>query len=397
MALTEREAEIVGRLDGRQEALEQQLQALVEISSKTEDAAGANRVADVVAEELASLGFRTSELVTGVVGRAIVGRRQSDDSHRLLLLGHVDTVHEADGGFSGYRLLDERRATGPGAADMKGGLVVLLGALRALVDAGALDGRHCTVVVNADEEIGSPHSGDLVRAEATESHLCLGFEAGRPRPDGSSTFVTARKGFGRMTLAATGKAAHSGVEPGKGASALLELCHKAVALAALNDPEAGVSVNVGVLRGGTSANTVAAKAELKLDYRFPNEEARSELEEAVYDIAARNVLRDAAGQPLVATVMKDQVQRGAVVRTDAIGRMADRITAWGRDLGLDVAEEARGGSSDAALAAEMGCPAVCGLGVVGDAFHTQDEWIVRSSLVERARLAALVMDRFYAL
>ena len=397
MGLTEREAGIVGRLDGAQGALEEDLERLVAISSETRDAAGASRVADLVEAELSSLGFRMSELVTGVVGRTIVGRRRSDASHRLLLLGHVDTVHSADDTFSGYRIIDETRATGPGAADMKGGIVVMLAALRALVESGALDDRQCTVVINADEEIGSPHSGDLVRAEASDCHLCLGFEAGRPTDEGASTFVTARKGFGRMTLAATGKAAHAGVEPGKGANALLELCQKAVDLAALTDPELGVSVNVGVLNGGTTANTIAAAAELELDYRFPDEDAQSELEDALYDIAARNVIRDAAGAPLVATVMKDQIKRAAMVRTDAVGRMADRITAWAGDLGLAVVEESRGGSSDAALAAEMGCPAVCGLGVVGDAFHTREEWIIRSSLVARAKLASLVIERFYGL
>ncbi|NRA97894.1 MAG: M20/M25/M40 family metallo-hydrolase [Planctomycetes bacterium] len=397
MALTDREAELVGRLDGAQDLLEQELERLVAVSSETRDAAGANRIADLVEAELASLGFRTSELVTGVVGRTIVGRRSSDSSHRLLLLGHVDTVHPAGAGFDGYRVLDDTRATGPGAADMKGGIVVMLGALRALVASGALEDRQCTVVINADEEIGSPHSGDLVRAEATDCHLCLGFEAGRPNADGSSTFVTARKGFGRMSLAATGKAAHAGVDPGRGASALIELCHKAVDLVSLSNAETGVSVNVGVLHGGTTANTVAATAALELDYRFPDEETGADLEDALCDIAARNVLRDPDGKPLVATVMKDQIRRAAMMRTDAVGRMADRITSWGGELGLRLVEESRGGSSDAALAAEMGCPAVCGLGVVGDAFHTRDEWVLRASLVDRAKLAALVIDRFYAL
>ncbi len=397
MGLSPLEARIVGGLDDHQADLEALLGRLVGISSESMDAAGTNQVADLVASELEELGFRTSELVTGVVGRTVVGRRVNDDSHRLLLVGHGDTVHPRDGGFSGYQVLDDSRATGPGAADMKGGLVVMLAGLRALRDAGALEGRHCTVVVNADEEIGSPHSADLIRAEAAESQLCLGFEAGRPLSNGASTFVTQRRGFGRMRLVAKGRAAHAGVEPEKGASALLELCRKAVELEELTDTDSGVSVNVGVLRGGSAANVVAAEAELHLDYRFPDEEAGETLEEAIFDIAARNLLRDGGGQPCISTVMQEHVRRAAMERTDATDRMSARIVTWGRDLGLVLEEEARGGSSDAALAPEMGCPAVCGLGVVGDAFHTHDEWIRRASLVDRGKLAALLAHRFFEL
>jgi len=395
--LTPRETALLAALDDRQGPAEALLERLVAIPSYSDHAAGANQMADLMSDALGELGFRTSELVSGSVGRTVIGRRESGSSHRLLLIGHVDTVHPPSSPFRDYRVIDDDRATGPGAADMKGGLVVMLEALRALLRSGALEDRHVTVVINADEEIGSPHSADLIRSEAGESHLALCFEGGRPREDGSSTFVTARKGFGRMTLEATGKAAHAGVDPAKGASALLELCHKAVDLAALSDPGSGITVNVGVLNGGTTANTVAAKAELQLDYRFPDDEAQARAEEAIYDIAASNVIRDAAGSPLVATLMQGHVKRAAMKRSEAIGRMADRIRAAGEDLGLELVEEERGGSSDAALATEMGCPAVCGLGVVGDGFHTPDEWIVRKSLVERAGLVALTIDRFYGL
>jgi glutamate carboxypeptidase len=281
---------------------------------------------------------------------------------------------------------------------MKGGLVVMIEALRTLHAAGSLDGRHLTVVINADEEVGSPESGDLIRSEAAESQLCLCFEAGRPTGDGGGgTFVTRRRGFGRLTLVAKGRAAHAGVAPERGASALLELCHKAIDLSALSDPGAGIHVTVGILRGGTAANTVPAAASLELDYRFPDEDAQVELEDRIFAIAARNIVRDADGRAAVATTLRDHIKRPALVRTDAIARMAQRIVASGRDLGLVLEEEGRGGSSDAALAAEVGCPAVCGLGVVGDAFHTEQEWIRPSSLVERARLAALTIARFYAL
>ena len=397
MALTDRESTLVNALDDAQDSMEALLERLVGINSYSTHAAGANAVADLVEAELEALGFRTAVLVSGNAGRSVVARRVCEGSHRLLLLGHGDTVHPPESPFQAYTRVDDNRATGPGAADMKGGLVVMLFALRAMKDAGLLDDRHVTVVMNADEEVGSPDSADLIRGESAESHLCLCYEAGRPRADGSSTFVTSRRGFGRMRFLASGRAAHAGVDPGAGASAVLELCHKAIALNELADPEAGVLVNVGVLRGGTAANTVAASAELLLDYRFPDEDQQLDLEDRIFNVAAKNILRDADGRPLVATVMRDQVKRGAMIKDEAIGRMSDRLVAWGSDLGLDLVEEARGGSSDAALATEMGCPAVCGLGVVGDQFHTDDEWILRKSLVDRAKLSALTMARFFEL
>jgi glutamate carboxypeptidase len=280
---------------------------------------------------------------------------------------------------------------------MKGGLIVMLEALRALKNAGRLEGRHLTVVLNSDEETGSRSSADLIRGESTESHLTLCFEAGRSPTPNQSTFVTSRAGFGRLTLLAKGKAAHAGVDPRAGASAILELAHKAIALSALSDRHPNCSVTVGVLNGGTAANVVPEEASLELDYRFPEEDARAELEEDIFREAARNYVKDAAGKPLVATTMRDQVSRPAMVRTDAIGRMSDRIISWAAELGVSLVEEARGGSSDAALAADSGCPAVCGLGAVGGAFHTDKEWILRQSLVDRAKVAALTIDRFYDL
>lgn len=398
MATTHREAAFLSTIPPRREEMLQELKGLVDLNSFTGNKAGVEAVARSVEGELEALGFRCSALLDGVHGPSLVARR-TGGGHRLLLIGHLDTVHRPDADFSVLKQdpQDPDRWRGPGSADMKGGIVVILEALRALERAGALAGRQLTVVLNSDEETGSVSSADLIRAEASESHLALGFEAGRPHPDGGATFVTRRRGFGRLTLEARGKAAHAGVDPGAGASALLELAHKAIALSALGDAGAGTSVTVGVLRGGTAANVVPEFAMLEVDYRFPDEDAREELEDAIYREAARNVLRSPEGRPLVATVIRDQAARPAMEETDAVRRMAARIVAWGADLGQVLVPEARGGSSDAALAAEAGCPAVCGLGAVGDAFHTDREWISAAGLVDRAMLAALTIDRFYGL
>ena len=185
---------------------------LVALNSFTTHREGVNAVGDLLAAELSSLGFRISELVAGRGGRTVVARRNGDPSHRLLLLGHLDTVHPPSSPFASYvRGADGTDlATGPGAADMKGGLVVMLAALRALAEAGELDDRQVTVVLTADEETGSPSSAEIVRAEGGDADLCLCFEPGRRHDDGTTTFVTRRRGYGRLTVHVRGRAAHAG-------------------------------------------------------------------------------------------------------------------------------------------------------------------------------------------
>lgn len=399
MPLSVEESAIVAAADRLGPGLEERLRTLVGINSFTGNKEGVDRVGAICGEGLERLGFRVSELVTGTTGRTLVARRAGDPGHALLLVGHLDTVHPPESSFRElvHGAAGSDLATGPGAADMKGGLVVILGALEALAAAGRIDGRRLTVILNADEETGSAASAEIIRGEAADAHLGLCFEAGRPAPDGATTFVTARKGFGRFRVLARGREAHAGVDPGGGASAILELAHHIVALHACADAAAGTSVNVGVVRGGTTANTVPGEAIAEVDYRFPDVDAGAELEEALLEEVRRGRLHDAAGRPLVACSADGHVRRPALERSEAMGRMAARIVAWGADLGLRLVEESRGGSSDAAWIADAGCPAICGLGAVGGAFHTDQEWVRISSLRERARLAALTIDRFYGL
>jgi glutamate carboxypeptidase len=355
---------------------------------------GVDRVGRLCEAVLEHCGFRVGVMVTGVTGKHLIAKR-AGSSKRLLLIGHLDTVHPKESAFRELQVKEgEDRATGPGAADMKGGIVVMLAALRALAAAGRLDGRNVTVILNADEEIGSPHSTEIIRMEAQESDLALAFERGSDLAGGGTAIVTARRGIGRMVLAATGAAAHSGNETGRGASAILELAAKVAEVSALESAERRWHVNVGTFHGGTAANVVAESAEMTIDYRCPDQESGEELGAAIEDIVAEPRLRSPGGRPLVRVVCREHVIRPPLVRTDAVAAAAARVVEAGRDLGQAIAEEARGGSSDAALAFDAGCAAVCGLGVVGGDIHTDQEWIRPSSLRERAALTAVVVDRF---
>jgi glutamate carboxypeptidase len=393
MPLTQTERALVEALPGVSELLSE-LRGLVAECSHTPYKEGVDRVGRLCEDALEKCGFRVAVMVTGVGGKHLIARR-AGSSKRLLLIGHLDTVHPRESPFRELQVADgQDRATGPGAADMKGGIVVMLAALRALEAAGRLDGRNVTVILNADEETGSPDSTEVIRMEAEEADLALAFERGSELDGGRTAIVTARRGIGRMALVATGAAAHSGNETDRGASAILELASKIPEVSALESVERRWHVNVGTFRGGTAANVVAESAEMTIDYRFPDKESGEELGAAIEDIVAEPRLRSPAGRPLVRVVCREHVIRPPLVRSDAVAAAAARIIEAGRDLGQAIVEEARGGSSDAALAFDAGCAAVCGLGVVGGAIHTDQEWIRPSSLRERAALTALVADRF---
>jgi glutamate carboxypeptidase len=393
MPLSPTERAILDRLPSDDE-LFSELGAMVAESSHTTFKEGVDRVGRICEAALERTGFRVSVMVTVVTGKHLIARRRGDAGPRLLLIGHLDTVHPKDGPFRGLAKLDEPdRATGPGAADMKGGIVVMLAALAALEAAGRLAGRTVTVILNADEEIGSPHSTEIIRLEAEDSDLAFAFEHGNDK-GGETTIVTARRGIGRMVVAATGAAAHAGNETDRGASAIVELAQKVAEVTALESPERRWNVNVGMLHGGTAANVVAESAEMAIDYRFPDKESGDELSAVITDIVSEPHLRNPAGRPLVRVVCREHVVRPPLVRTEAVAAAAARIIEAGRDLGQAIVEESRGGSSDAALAFDAGCAAVCGLGVVGGAIHTDREWIRVSSLRQRAALTAVVIDRF---
>ncbi len=396
MPLTSTEQSLLRQVPAQPELVDR-LSRLVDQNSFTDNKQGVDAVGALCEPWLEECGFRVGVMVTGVGGRHLIARREGTEAgRRLLLIGHLDTVYPPEPAVRGFLSdpADPDRATGPGVTDMKGGIVIMLGALQALHLGGRLDGHRITVILNADEEKGSADSTEIIRLEAAESELALAFECGFPRDGGASTIVTARRGVGRAIFRTTGPGGHAGLEGPRAGSAVLELAQKAVEISALHDPERRWNVNVGTFRGGSAANVIATEAEITVDYRFPDKASGEELGEAIIEIASDPFQRGPTGRPLVRTVCKEHLIRPALERSDAVASAAARIIAAGADLGLTLVEEARGGSSDAALAYDAGCPAVCGLGAVGGEIHTEREWIRLSSLVERARLAALAIDRF---
>jgi glutamate carboxypeptidase len=279
--------------------------------------------------------------------------------------------------------IDGDVARGPGVSDMKAGLLTGFFATRVLQDAGVDSFGTITYVCNPDEEIGSPFSGPVIRGLAPHHDAAFVLEGARANGD----IVSSRKGVTDYTVRFTGRAAHAGVEPEKGRNAILRAAHAITALQGLNGRWPGVTVNVGVVHGGTRSNVVAERCELHVDLRSPElrtlEEAEAEIrrlcgEETVPDVAVR-IETDSWHRPM---------EKGPDAQ-----RLVDIAVGAASELGFELRDAATGGASDANTTSAAGTPTIDGLGPVGGDDHGPDEWVDLTSVVPRTALLATILSR----
>ena len=289
-----------------------------------------------------------------------------------MLVGHHDTVFPREV-FAGYRSEGDV-GFGPGVLDMKGGLVVMAFALRALQEVDALGRVPLTMAVVADEEVGSPESGPWLQQAARGAAVALVFEAGRE----GDAIITRRKGTLAMTARAIGRAAHAGNAHAQGASAIRAMARFIESAEALNGCASGVTINVGTVHGGTSKNTVPAHCVAELDGRF---ERTADGEDLVARLHALVSTPSVAG---TIVALEGGVARAPLERTDEGARWMRRYAECQRAAGLGEAEAPpQGGGSDASTTAAAGVPSIDGLGPRGSGFHTLDERVELDSLVPK--------------
>lgn len=360
-------------LEPRLDEMVETLHGLVDIESPSDDRAALVRMAARLIELFAPLGaverFGGEESAGHFVVR-IAGRTSEQPA---LALCHYDTVWPMGSLATNPFRIEDGIARGPGVFDMKGGIVCLLYALRAL-EGGPR--RPLWVFFNSDEETGSKSSRGLIEELARSCAHALVFES----PLAEGALKTARKGIGRFSVRIEGRAAHAGVEPEKGISAALEAAHQTVAIHALNAPERGTTLNVGVLHAGTRANVVAARAELEVDVRV----ARA-------DEAARVVQALRGLQPVVAGAViqvEGGLHRPPMERTPATVALFDRARAVAASMGVELDEGTTGGGSDGNFTAALGLGTLDGLGPEGAGAHADHEQAVIASLPRRAALTA---------
>jgi len=364
------------------------LRELVDIDSGTFTRTGVNRVADrcearfraagweverIAHEPLEGDGARLGDIVIGTIGHG---------APRVLLVGHTDTVFSEGAARERPFTIEGDKAYGPGVCDMKSGLLGGFFAVELLQEAGALEGS-VTYICNPDEEIGSPFSKPVIhdRAQAADAALVL-----EPARSGGRV-VTARKGVTDFRIMVSGRAAHAGVEPKKGASAVLEAAHKIVALHALNDRWPGVTVNAGVVEGGTRPNVVAERCEVHVDIRAPEEQALDRTEREALRIAESSTV------PGTTSVVRMAANHRPMERTEGTAALLEIARGVGREVGFEVDETPTGGASDANTTSAAGAPTLDGLGPIGGDAHSPAEWLDLGSIVPRVTLLAGLIAR----
>ena len=360
---------------------------LVAVNSFTENAEGGREVAVLLKSDALAIPGIDCEVhpSTRFADHLVFSTKAKVDQPPVALVGHLDTVFPP-GSFEGFRR-DGDLARGPGVLDMKGGLVVIAAALRAIAETVGLSAvAPLKLVIVADEEVGSPE-GQKIIAEATKgARAALVFEAGRS----ADLIITRRKGTGAMTAIAEGKAAHAGNGHREGANAIWTLSRFVDAAQRLTDYDRGATVNVGKFTGGQGKNTVPDHAEALLDFRFCTTSDGDRLIRAL--VEASVVAADSVSGTRLR--LEGGIARMPLERSEASAALLAAYGACARASGLGDGEAPLiGGGSDASTTSSMGIASIDGLGPRGIGFHTKDEQIEVASLVPKAQALARFLAR----
>ena len=364
----------------REDWLLDTIASLVSLESPTHDKSAVDRCGAALRHELEQIGARVTPIESAAAGnhlRAEFG----NGSRQVLLLGHFDTVWPI-GQLQRMPLQrDGDRLSGPGTFDMKAGVALAMLATRALYAIAPPRDVRVVMLWTTDEETGSKTSRALIETEAARSDAVLVLEPALP----GGAVKTSRKGCGEYELTVRGVPAHAGVDPSKGVSAIRELARQVLAVETLQDLDRGVSVNVGIISGGSRPNVVAEEARARIDARAPS---RADAERL--DAAFRTLTPHLKGARLEIT---GGFERPPMERTEGVARLFALAREVGGELGFDVQEGSTGGGSDGNFCAALGIPTLDGLGAVGDGAHALHEHVVISALVPRAALVAGLLAR----
>ena len=374
-------ARLLDHLRGRRDRMRDLLERLVELESPSLVPASQRPVQALVRKTLSGIGYRSRLLPGRTTGGILHAspRRRGRPAPFQLILGHTDTIWPVGTLDDMPVRLDGGRLYGPGTFDMKAGLVQGIFAVEAL--------RHClgepevtpVFVFNSDEEIGSPESRNHIVRLSMRADRALVLE---PALGENGRLKTTRKGGGDFTVRATGRAAHAGLDPEKGVSAILELAHVIRRLHALNDPARGVTINVGTVTGGIRPNVIAPEAGAEVDVRVPTLADARRVERAIRDIGATT--------PGASVEIRGAMDRPPMEKTPGNRRLWALARDAGARLGLEMRESASGGGSDGNTTS-LYTPTLDGLGAVGGGAHATHEHVRLARMPERAALVAMLL------
>jgi len=355
------------------------LRGLVEIESWSSDKAGVDRAGDFLERELQRIGMRVERHPQTDFGDQLVGRWSCGGTGRVLILGHLDTVWPTGTLREWpYTVSADGLARGPGVGDMKGGLIVALGALEALRAHGRCRLETISFLLVPDEELGTPYSRPLIEREARAADWAFVMEPGRE----NGGVVTSRSVVGKFIIRAQGRSAHCGVDYERGASAVRALAAKVAPLEALTRHEQGIIVNVGVFTGGEARQVIPASAEMQVDFRAPDQEEADRLMRRIEAAAL------AAEDPRVTVTAEGIQTRPAFPRSAGTVHLYETAAAIAAEIGIPLPEEHTRGGSDGSLVAAQGVATLDGMGPVSLDDCSRQERVVLSTIVPRTLLLA---------
>ena len=352
------------------------LQRMVEIESPSDNKAALDRMGEFLAREFERIGGKVTLYPEKEAGDNLKAEFPGSSGKAILLLGHFDTVWPMGTLANMPFRIDSDRAFGPGVYDMKAGITMMIFALRAL-QAGGQSHRPVTVLLDTDEEVGSRTGRPLVEATAKNCEAVLVLE---PSTGPKGYLKTSRKGVGETMIRVRGVASHSGVDFEKGRSAIVELARQLLEVVKFTDAGRGITVNPGIIQGGTRSNVVAAEAWASVDMRIARLADAVELEQKFAALKPFD--------PDCSLEITGGINRPPMERTAGTVRLFQIAQELGRAIGMDVQESSTGGGSDGNFTSALGIPTLDGLGALGQGAHASNESVVMEELPTRTALLA---------
>ena len=376
--------QLLKRIEAKHDKMVSFLETLVNIDSGNDCPEGVAKVARIVGGKLQEMKFDVEYLDYPGACTHLLAHKKGTGDKEVMIIGHMDTLFPVGTAAARPFTIRDDKAYGPGVLDMKGGITIALFALEALYESGWND-KNVTILFAGDEEFAHPKTNapELFEQHARGKDAVFNMEtasAGR-------AVLVGRKGNIHPELIVRGISAHAGADLDKGASAIVELAHKIIAVNNLTDFSRGLTFNCGVIKGGTVANAVADNASVVIDMRYLTVADGEYGIDSLRKIAAQSVI------PGTTTEVANLRERFTPMEvTEGNLKLYEIVKEQGRKLGLDIEKKVGGGASDAGWTVRAGAPSICSMGALGALNHSEREYIVLSGLVERAKLLALSVD-----
>jgi glutamate carboxypeptidase len=365
--------------DSRKEEILKAIHDLVEIESPSFDHVGNSAVVDFLVKKVENLScVRKVEIIETENGKHLI-INAFEAPKKVLLLGHTDTVHPRGSKLKNPTRIEDNKFYGCGIFDMKANCILMTEVLLAFEELKILPSYSVTILFSCDEEVGSVTGREIVEREALDSAFCLVFE-----PSANGMAKTGRKGTANYIIKAHGIPAHAGLEPEKGASAILELARQIEKIHLFNSGQ--VSAIVCQIKGGTAANVVPAEAECTVDVRFANLNQAIEIDRAIKSLEPFD--------KRVSLKVNGGINRPPLERNEKVLALYKHAKKLAENLGYELGETQVGGASDGNFVASLGIPVLDGLGIKGNGAHTLEEYICIEDITKRATLLfALLRER----